>query len=330
MTTNVPLLTKRVGLAATAITGYATAVYFSILFMSQPGSENNTNADKNTSSHSSTCTCYTKAPNRTDTFQNLAQVYDDQISRDEFVMALPLLRRSLLYFHAKGSVLEVGAGTGRNLDYYPQRYIKEVVLTDTSDQMLLKARDKIIEQNKKNSSSFFGTVKNKGDDVFKAFVADAKTMTKYYKENTFDTIVSTFTLCSFDDPVEVLRELQTVCKEDGKILLLEHGRSKSFDGLSNYLDRYAERHAKNWGCVWNRDLDDIVDKAGLEIESIHTWHFGTTYYIVCRPSLKVKEERKLMKALNLQQEQKAAEKNETNMNDRGIVSWGKRIFHRGK
>ena len=78
----------------------------------------------------------------------------------------------------KGSVLEVGAGTGRNLDYYPQRYIKEVVLTDTSDQMLLKARDKIIEQNKKNSSSFFGTVKNKGDDVFKAFVADAKTMTK--------------------------------------------------------------------------------------------------------------------------------------------------------
>ena len=226
--------------------------------------------------------------------------------------------------------MEVGAGTGRNLDYYPQKYLKEVVLTDASDQMLLKARDKIVEQNKKNSSNFFGTVKNEGNSLFKVFVANAENMTKYYKENTFDTVVSTFTLCSFDDPVEVLRELQTVCKEDGKILLLEHGRSKSFDGITNYLDRYAERHAKNWGCVWNRDLDDILDKAGVEIESIHTWHFGTTYYIVCRPSLKVKEERKLMKKLQLQEEQKSPEKNDTNVVDIGTMSWGKKFFYRSK
>ena len=107
MKTNVPLLTKRVGLAATAITGYATAVYFSIQFMAQPKSEDDINGDKTTSSPSSKCTCYTKAPNRTDTFQKIAQVYDDQISRDEFVMGLPLLRRSLLYFHAQGLFLLV-------------------------------------------------------------------------------------------------------------------------------------------------------------------------------------------------------------------------------
>ena len=74
-----------------------------------------------------------------------------------------------------------------------------------------------------------------------------------------------------------------VCKLDGKILLLEHGRSKSYDFITRYLDRHAERHAKNWGCCWNRDLDDLIEKAGLELETLNTWHFGTTYYVVCRP-----------------------------------------------
>jgi len=165
--------------------------------------------------------------------------------------------------------------------------------------MLFQAREKIIDAKTKRENSIFSwLMKNKDpkeDQFFKLFVADAKHMTKYYQDDSFDTIVSTFTLCSFDDPVEVLQELQSICKLNGKILLLEHGRSKSWHGLSIYLDKNAERHAKNWGCVWNRDLDDILQKAGLEIESIYTWHFGTTYYIVCRPSAKVKEERRQLR-----------------------------------
>jgi methyltransferase OMS1, mitochondrial len=54
-------------------------------------------------------------PNRTDQFQNVASKYDNEIGRDESVMGINFLRRSLLYFHAKGTVLEVGAGTGRNV-----------------------------------------------------------------------------------------------------------------------------------------------------------------------------------------------------------------------
>ncbi|KAL3912396.1 MAG: hypothetical protein SGARI_001182 [Bacillariaceae sp.] len=54
-------------------------------------------------------------PDRTKQFQNVAEKYDDEVGRDESVMGINLLRRSLLYFHAKGTVLEVGAGTGRNI-----------------------------------------------------------------------------------------------------------------------------------------------------------------------------------------------------------------------
>ena len=114
-------------------------------------------------------------------------------------------------------------------------------------------------------------------------VADAANLSSF-EDNSFDTIVDTFGLCSFDDPVKVLKELQRVCKPNGKILLLEHGRSKSYTGLSDYLDKHAERHAKNWGCVWNRDIDEIVESSGLELEILNNWHFGTTYYIVCKPT----------------------------------------------
>lgn len=54
-------------------------------------------------------------PKRTEQFSCVAHKYDDQIGRDEVVMGINMLRRSLLYFHAKGTVLEVGAGTGRNV-----------------------------------------------------------------------------------------------------------------------------------------------------------------------------------------------------------------------
>jgi methyltransferase OMS1 len=207
-------------------------------------------------------------PKRADQFQNVADTYDDQIGRDESVMGINLLRRSLLYFHAAGNVLEVGAGTGRNISYYPSSSVDRVLLTDTSDQMLLRARKKI-------------RALSKDKPQFACMEGDSAALD--FPDQCFDTVVDTFGLCSYNDPVAVLKEMARVCKPDGKILLLEHGRSKSWDFISKYLDKQAERHAKNWGCVWNRDLDSILEKSGLQLETMHTWHFGTTYYFVCRP-----------------------------------------------
>jgi len=98
--------------------------------------------------------------------------------------------------------------------------------------MLERAKEKL---------NFMSTKERERYDVV---TADAANLT--FEDNSFDTIVDSFGLCSFDDPVKVLIELQRVCKPDGKILLLEHGRSKTYLGLSGYLDKHAERHAKNW------------------------------------------------------------------------------------
>ena len=123
--------------------------------------------------------------------------------------------------------------TGRNLGYYPSGTVKQITLTDSSDKMLEKANEKL------------RGMSNAEKERHQVMVADAARLP--FPDNSYDTIVDTFGLCSFDDPVLVLKELQRVCKPNGKILLLEHGRTKSYTGLSSYLDKHAERHAKNWG-----------------------------------------------------------------------------------
>ena len=85
-----------------------------------------------------------------------------------------------------------------------------------------------------------------------------------------------------DNTVQALQEMQRVCKADGKILLLEHGRSH-YAWLSSILDKFAGLHAERWGCHWNRDILKLVEEAGLEVETLHRFHFGTTYYIIAKP-----------------------------------------------
>ena len=213
---------------------------------------------------------FVQNPQRTEQFQQIASCYDDYIGRDEFFMGINLLRRYLLYRYAQGTVLEVGAGTGRNIPYYPKSSVQRILLTDSSDQMLQQARHKV-QASKPPATSKFAILQ-----------ADSSELP--LPSNAFDTVVDTFGLCSYNDPVQVLREMIRVCKPNGRLLLLEHGRSKSWTWVTQHLDRHAEQHARNWGCVWNRDIDEILDgiRDAVEVESKSTWHFGTTYCVICR------------------------------------------------
>lgn len=216
---------------------------------------------------------YVSNPLRTEQFQKIADQYDDEIGRDEFFMGINFLRRILLFFHAKGNCLEVGAGTARNLPYYrtQSNVVHRVVLSDASDQMLSQAKKKIQAMPEKKRSRFA--------------VLEADAARLDIPDQTFDTVIDTFGLCSFQNPEAVLIEMTRVCKPNGKILLLEHGRSHSWKFISDHLDKHAEQHAANWGCVWNRDLDKLLASVddSLRIEVVSRYHFGTTYYIVCRP-----------------------------------------------
>jgi methyltransferase OMS1, mitochondrial len=131
-------------------------------------------------------------------------------------MGLNLLR----WWHlrkATGNVLEIGCGTGRNFDYYNDDKVKKIIAVDAVPGMLLQAM-------KKTKAS-----KNVVFDVMNA--QDIK-----FPDQSFDTVVDTFGLCSYDDPVAVLKEMSRVCKSSGKILLIEHGRG-SYDWINRIIDR---------------------------------------------------------------------------------------------
>ena len=80
-------------------------------------------------------------------------------------------------------------------------------MIDASENMVAKARRKI---------SGLANVKTK----FACSIGDSSNLGSF-PDQCFDTVVDTFGLCSYDDPVAVLKEMQRVCKPDGKILLLE-------------------------------------------------------------------------------------------------------------
>ncbi|BDA41943.1 probable ubiquinone/menaquinone biosynthesis C-methyltransferase Ub at C-terminar half [Coccomyxa sp. Obi] len=250
------------------------------------------------------------------TWDEIADSYDGELGLDETLMGIKLLRRWLVR-KAEGDVLEVSAGTGRNLPYYRYDQLKSLTLTDSSKYMLWHASQKYRDRQAAKGSSlpvcfFLSNAENLSDPQPAAAVprsasdsprqppdvgppAEAPqsgqqsqvsgvfaTRTHAYPENSFDTVVDTFGLCSHGDPVQALKEMGRLCKPEGRILLLEHGKA-SPDWLNKWLDEGAHKHLMKWGCQWNRDIESIVKEAGLEIELLSRWHFGTTYVIIARP-----------------------------------------------
>ena len=259
--------------------------------------------------------------NRWDDF---ARDYDDEIDLAERFMGM-LYKRRRLVAKARGDVLEVSVGTGRNMQHYDLRpfdptdptakresRITRVTFNDKATVMVEKAEEKFweMEARKIAKEQFRGQV---------AFVEGDATVPGVLKRpgEGYDTIVQTMGVCSMTDPVAGLKrfgelikkpkrspETSEASKDDkrhgkskkvrqqedsGRILLLEHGRGH-YDWTNRLLDGLAASHADHYGCWWNRDVEAIVKESGLEIESIRRYHLGTTWEVICKPKYEMPEE----------------------------------------
>ncbi|KAI9253929.1 hypothetical protein BDA99DRAFT_519373 [Phascolomyces articulosus] len=212
-------------------------------------------------------------------WEKIAKSYDKEIDWDEFIMGIGVMRRFLIG-QAKGDVLEVSTGTGRNFDYYKPDQMDSVKYTDRNQGMLTEAESKF----------------DKFKEQFrKTFVEFKQGNVNEQPAGRFNTVVDTFGLCSCGDPEDALISMADACKqsEDSRILLLEHGRSH-YDWLNRILDSNVDKHVMKWGCWWNRDLMGLFEKEKvkekLEIVKVHRFHLGTTCYIIAKPRLQNKEE----------------------------------------
>ncbi len=177
------------------------------------------------------------------------------------VLVVRKLRRRLLR-HASGQVLEIAVGTGRNVRHYPQTCL--ITGVDFSPAMLEVARKEARRLGVKT----------------RFLVMAAESLA--FPDETFNTVVSSLTVCTFADPVAALREMARVCQADGRILLLEHGRSDR-EWLGRWQDRRADRHAMALGCRWNREPLDLVRQAGLAVVAARRVFFGIFHVLEAKP-----------------------------------------------
>jgi methyltransferase OMS1 len=214
-----------------------------------------------------------------------ANEVDDGRGWDEWVSGILKLRKKLCAV-ARGNVLESAAGTGRNFEFYQPDNVSTVTLVDVAPQLLNAAKERWDTEDK------FAHMRNRVGVRFLVGDLDAEGSEERLKavgreqgeqvKGTFDTVVQTMGLCSTKDPVRLLKNLGKLVKEDGRILLLEHGKSK-WPFINKVLESSAFDHAKKYGCWWDRDIMEIVKESGLEIEEVRRFNLGTTWWFVLRP-----------------------------------------------
>ncbi|KAL8817791.1 MAG: hypothetical protein Q9191_008076 [Dirinaria sp. TL-2023a] len=212
-----------------------------------------------------------------------AESFDSDVSFSEWFNGITRQRR-LLVRKARGQVLEVSTGTGRNHNFYQLDKCKSLTFVDLSRPMTEIAREKFKEAHPKYANATFIT-QSALDPLPKSITRGVK------EEGIYDTVVQTMGLCSNPQPTQLLMHLGKLAHpRHGKILLMEHGRSY-YQWINKVLDMTAAKHADRHGCWWNRDISRYVEDSGLVVESMRRKHLGTLWIIEARPKVEPNEDK---------------------------------------
>lgn len=157
-------------------------------------------------------------------------------------------RRRRLLAEAHGRVVEIGAGTGLNMDHYSAA-VDELLLTEPEPGM----RQALSRRRERLAST--------------ARIVDASAEQLPMADASVDTVVATLVLCTVDDPERALREIARILRPDGHLLFIEHVRS-----TSRFLAACQDTLVQPWrrfagGCVCNRATMELMVSCGFTVEA---------------------------------------------------------------
>jgi ubiquinone/menaquinone biosynthesis C-methylase UbiE len=171
--------------------------------------------------------------------------------------------RRILISKAQGHVLEIGFGTGANLEFYPGNELKSLTAIDldvsNADSFLSKASPESSKEVKRKISFTSG----KSEEL-------------PFTKESFDTVVETLVFCSVEDLSKSISEVHRVLKPGGIFLFMDHvlPEKKPWKGLFMQINPLWIHLAH--GCHLTRSPHRLLEQAGFEI--LHIGSFGKNIF----------------------------------------------------
>ncbi|MDX2431332.1 MAG: class I SAM-dependent methyltransferase [Bacteroides sp.] len=161
-----------------------------------------------------------------------------------------MLQREMVIPMARGQVLEVGIGSGKNLPFYDGSRVEHLTGIDPMDRLW--------DRNKTALSSL----------DFDVVYLKASAERIPHEDNSFHTVVSTSTLCSIKNIGEALKEMYRVLKPDGSLIFAEHGAAPdaALARRQNLLNPIWKQIGG--GCNLNRDIPGLLREAGFNLDGM--------------------------------------------------------------
>lgn len=155
---------------------------------------------------------------------------------------------------AKGRVLEIGIGSGLNLQFYDSSNVEYIWGLDPSAEMR-----KLAEKRVKNIQFEVEFIGLSGDEI-------------PLESNSVNTVLVTYTLCTIPDVAQALSEMSRVLMPGGELIFCEHGLAPDED-----VRRWQNRINPIWkrmggGCNLNRPIPNLIEQGGFKINSIETMY----------------------------------------------------------
>lgn len=154
-----------------------------------------------------------------------------------------------------GEVVEVGFGTGLNAPHYPAT-VHKIAAVEPSTLCMRIAESRISATSTRVE------------------LAGLTGETLDLPSDQFDAALSTWTLCTIPDVDAALAEILRVLKPGGRFHFVEHGRAPDAS-----VARWQERIEPPWkhvagGCRLTREISELVERAGFEIDGLHTYYMS--------------------------------------------------------